>query len=514
MSKKFQICLCAALFVGGLLTSDSAEAKFSKAKYHGKPGVCKTAYGPKKFGRTRYDRAFLHVWNKTCWSCPAGYKRTANPNVKGRSACRKAGLTSYAKAKKHRKVKFMRKCPKGQFVHTFNQTCYSCPRRFRRTANPNVAGKRACVRKTRARLAAGKYRGRPPKRLCPKGKFFDLRKGGECWACPTKWHRTINPVTSTKACANKFTQIFAVDSAAMCKSMISGLRAGTKGAQKLQKKLDTITGPVLKSVQRVMSKVIPPLNSPKEVDKMLDKIAAAMRPKQAVMKEVARVATLVKKNPGRIGNILLDPVLMCEGGRNKINKALIRAGLNPNFVSKRAGLLDGFLVKSAHAATPGGFHVVSISFGGRLADKPVGSAITYTIVTNFGGRKLGLFVSSPTLIVATQPGVDFTVGYMYFAKATWENFDGIGQLGIEFEVGLGELLKALMGKGKVANWPEVSFVASADPAFFVKPKENIPGLGFNVNWTAGGSEGNKPSRIPKVLDLSASVDYSTKLVGN
>ena len=59
MSKKFQICPCAALFVGGLLTSDSAEAKFSKAKYHGKPGICKTAYGPKKYGKTRYDRAFF-----------------------------------------------------------------------------------------------------------------------------------------------------------------------------------------------------------------------------------------------------------------------------------------------------------------------------------------------------------------------------------------------------------------------------------------------------------------------
>ena len=247
--------------------------------------------------------------------------------------------------------------------------------------------------------------------------------------------------------------------------MISGLRAGTKGAQKLQNKLDTITGPVLKSVQRVMSKVIPPLNSPKEVDKMLDKIAAAMRPKQAVMTEVARVATLVKKNPGRIGNILLDPVLMCEGGRNKINKALIRAGLNPNFVSKRAGLLDGFLVKSAHAATPGGFVAVSISFGGRLADKPVGSAITYTIVTNFGGGKFGLFLSAPTLIVATQPGVDFSVGVMYFDKATWENFVEIGALGIEIEVGAGEQLNTLMHKGRFAEWPDVSFVVTETQNF-------------------------------------------------
>jgi hypothetical protein len=494
---------------------EGADASFSKAKYHGKTGICKTTYGPKTIGKTRYDQAFRHVWNNTCWSCPAGYKRTANPDVKSRNACRKAGKTSYTRARKHRKVKFLGKCPKGQFVHTLNQTCYSCPSKYRRSGNPHVAGKNACVRKISAKRVAAKYRGRPPQGLCPAGKFFDPRKGGECWSCPTKWHRTINPVTSTKACASRFTQIFAVDSAAMCKSVIGGLRSGTKGAQKLKKTLDTITGPVLKPVQRAIARAIPPLESPRELDRLLGKIGAAMRQQPAVIKEVARVGTIVQRNPGRLGNIFLDPVLMCEGGRNKINQALIRAGINPNFQSKRASLFDGMLIKSAQAATPRGFHVVSFSSGGRPADKPAGTAITVSVVTNFSGGKFGLFISAPALILATQPGLDFSVGYMYFAKAKWENFDQIGQLGIEVEIGLGNALKTVMGKaGNIPHWPNVAFVTSADPAFFVRPKDNIPGFGFSMNWTWNDDEGKKPLRIRDWIDVSASGDYTHRIAPN
>lgn len=41
------------------------------------------------------------------------------------------------------------------------------------------------------------------KAFCPKGSFFDPRKGGQCWSCPKGWHRTVFPVTGKKACERR-----------------------------------------------------------------------------------------------------------------------------------------------------------------------------------------------------------------------------------------------------------------------------------------------------------------------
>ncbi|MGD9852258.1 MAG: hypothetical protein AB7T38_13435 [Nitrospirales bacterium] len=38
---------------------------------------------------------------------------------------------------------------------------------------------------------------------CPKGSFFDPRKGGECWSCPAGTKRSLHGVTSAKACFAK-----------------------------------------------------------------------------------------------------------------------------------------------------------------------------------------------------------------------------------------------------------------------------------------------------------------------
>ena len=39
-----------------------------------------------------------------------------------------------------------------------------------------------------------------PKFSCPKGSFFDLRGGGECWSCSSGTNRTVFPVSKSKAC--------------------------------------------------------------------------------------------------------------------------------------------------------------------------------------------------------------------------------------------------------------------------------------------------------------------------
>lgn len=38
------------------------------------------------------------------------------------------------------------------------------------------------------------------KAFCPKGSHFSVRKGGQCWSCPTGTKRTLLPITGKKAC--------------------------------------------------------------------------------------------------------------------------------------------------------------------------------------------------------------------------------------------------------------------------------------------------------------------------
>jgi len=156
-------------------------AKYSPAKWSGTP-KCSSKYKATK----KHDKAFLHVLNKTCYSCPKGYKRTLNPNVKSKKACKRKGKSYYKKAKKHNKGKLLKKCPKGQFLHAFNKTCYSCPSSYKRTVS-KISSAKACKKSTNAKHARASRRG---KAGCRKGAFrHGLRNA--CYTCPKKYIRTI-----------------------------------------------------------------------------------------------------------------------------------------------------------------------------------------------------------------------------------------------------------------------------------------------------------------------------------
>ncbi len=75
-------------------------------------------------------------------------------------------------------------------------TCWSCPKGFKRTA-ASVKARNACVGNKRA-TKVGNY---GCKRKYGGGAFFDPRKGGECWTCPRGYKRTLEAVTSAKACS-------------------------------------------------------------------------------------------------------------------------------------------------------------------------------------------------------------------------------------------------------------------------------------------------------------------------
>jgi hypothetical protein len=107
---------------------------------------------------------------------------------------------STSKAKYRGKVKKSK--PKGAFFDPRKGgEWWKCPsNRPRRTAYP-VTHKYACATKRifGEKLSRAKYMGKTRNKK-PKGAFFDLRKGGEYWSCPRGYIRNLNPVTHRAAC--------------------------------------------------------------------------------------------------------------------------------------------------------------------------------------------------------------------------------------------------------------------------------------------------------------------------
>ena len=234
-----------------------AEAAYSKAKYHRK-AFCPTGsfFDPRQGGQ--------------CWSCPEGAHRTVLYPVDSPKACEKRASSNWSKATYRGKAKNSKpkraffdprkggewwRCPSNRprrtaYPVTSSRACatkrilgeklskakylgkvkrakpkgafydprkggeyWSCPSHYHRTVSP-VTSAKACQRLHKAQLMPAAF---VKKFACDRGQFFDPRKGGECWSCPAKWQRTTRAVTSKQACTDRFGDIL-VDSAAMCKN--------------------------------------------------------------------------------------------------------------------------------------------------------------------------------------------------------------------------------------------------------------------------------------------------------
>lgn len=105
----------------------------------------------------------------------------------------------YAKASNHGKTF----CPKGAFFDPRKGgQCWSCPTGTHRTIFP-VTGATACEKRASVGATKATYRGKR-KNSKPKGSFRDPRKGGEYWSCPSSHpRRTAYAVTDRRACATK-----------------------------------------------------------------------------------------------------------------------------------------------------------------------------------------------------------------------------------------------------------------------------------------------------------------------
>ncbi len=104
------------------------------------------------------------------------------------------GLTSATKT-----GKAVATCPQGSFRD--GESCYSCPSGYPRTGFP-VTGDKACSKEIRAEYKRATRIG--GHKACPAGSFKDGRNGGECWACPSGFGRTMASVTDWNACGKAF----------------------------------------------------------------------------------------------------------------------------------------------------------------------------------------------------------------------------------------------------------------------------------------------------------------------
>lgn len=126
-----------------------------------------------------------------CWSCPAGYGRTA-AKVDQWNACGMIGKKATSAIFKGRQ------CPdQDAFRDPRNGgECWKCPEDYNRTGNP-VTGARAC--KTSFAFEPAVQRG---DLKCEPGQIFDMIDGGTCWTCPEGAKRTWFSIKSAKACRN------------------------------------------------------------------------------------------------------------------------------------------------------------------------------------------------------------------------------------------------------------------------------------------------------------------------
>ncbi len=156
-----------------------------------------------------------------CWDCPSGTHRTIFPVNEGK-ACERRASSDFHKAKYLGKTKTPK--PSGAFYDPRKGgEWWKCPsNRPRRTAYA-VTDKRACATKKilGEKLSRAEFKGKVNNPR-PNGAFADPRNGGEYWTCEGS-NRTVFPVNSGKACEK-------ITKAAWMKAEYKGKFGCTKGS--------------------------------------------------------------------------------------------------------------------------------------------------------------------------------------------------------------------------------------------------------------------------------------------
>jgi hypothetical protein len=478
--------------LGGLVLAGPAPAAdYSRATPEGKAQLPSCGRGfPDPSGR--------------CWECPPGYKHNSIflPPTHG-EVCKKAGRTEFSRGLRQGPSTLL-VCPPGQWLSSHDLSCYKCPPAYAHDMKRTGNDKRVCFR-THDSYARAKEAGGV---LCGRG-FFDPVGGGTCWSCPPRWYRTAAPVNGERACTDELGAILAVDSTFICRQVVTGLAEGQKGASRLMATLDKVLGPALKPVEEGLRSMTDKIQTPAEVDTLVERLGQSLQPYGHVVEEVQRLSDQLDKAGGRLRDLLLDPKLMCEGTLAERSERLKALGLRPNLQSRKPGVLDDMLMGTAYAASKT-YTAAVVSVNVIIPElPPITMALTF--VTDFAGSG-GVFYSVGFFAATTSGGADlvgFNVGVFVFPYSDIADFDEIGTLSAEIGLGPGERLKALLEKTGLKGRVPDSLDFSFDPRFWdAAAAGSVPGIG--VTKTLKELTGAKTSAFNPIA-VSGSLDVSLRI---
>lgn len=391
-----------------------------------------------------------------CYSCPEGFKRTANP-VTSDEACSKAGTKfSEADFKNHyscdtskdefydpRKGGECWKCPKDKprrtlyavtsdkacatsqiigeklgkatFVHKHKDCtdgafhdprnggeCWKCPKGSTRTAEP-VDSKKACSKSEVLKKAKDEgYFG------CPKGSFLDVGTN-QCWSCPKdNPYRTISPVNDAKACTNQLVGIVAAAAdkegrAVLCRQVVTAIKKGKEDVEDLKQIIDRYLDPVRKPVEKEVEKRLDEAADYVDDQTKLDEYMGKTIKKVGgeTLKTASAFGTAVGNAKEKLEKIILDENLVCNGTPQQVDDALKQLKLVPD-TSKL------FFSVSATATFTHPTYKGAVTVG-------------MTWVTNLSGAG-GLYVSVGLGVSSTQDPGSVDLSAMLFPGTTMGDF--------------------------------------------------------------------------------------------
>jgi len=433
---------------------------------------------------------------------------------------------STSKAKYRGKVKKTK--PKGAFFDPRKGgEWWKCPsNRPRRTAYP-VTHKYACATKRifGEKLSRAKYMGKT-KNKKPKGAFFDLRKGGEYWSCPRGYIRNLNPVTHRAACtiAPKYVcdsgniavgkrcykrkacgrnlqrpcQI--VERIPSCNRWLAEdfiahkcIKKSVAGCLTIVRTIKVIDGAgkgtdkIAKTFFKTLNIQIPGskktkgkansrsrqakghYRNKKNKDKLMTDITAAIKPFKHVVPELKKTAATMGKSTKALKRLFTNEAF-CTATKKQRERAFAKIIPRPKIsLKKKASVIDGLFIKSAHAATNSAsdehFYMsydFSLSAGAGL-----GFSLGLSFVTDYRGNGGAYFSIGPEVVTNLAAGGGFGLGF--WPKVDAGSFAGWGW-------GLG-----------VSAGPPTKVVSGSVSIFMDEALKKIQGFGFGVGVGAGVS---------------------------
>ena len=221
---------------------------------------------------------------------------------------------------------------------------------------------------------------------------------------------------------------------------------------------------------------------PSNKSNILVKAAKFITDIQARIPEMIRLATKAGKNSGKLINIFTSDRICTDSASStgaKLNR--IMGQPKPNLIKAELNLLEGLLIKKAHAATTDHFYM-TLGFTAGLS-LIVDGSLSLTIATDFKGS-WGLFMSE-------------SVGAI-------SNVAGGGEIALGFypKVGLSDFVGAGWSISGSAGPPSKAF--SGGVSFDInKDFNDLQGVSINAALGAGLSP----------VDLSLDYSFTQKIVG-